>query len=59
MAGNVWEWQSELCSTSYVCRGGRSGISGSTYPICYRQNNVNGMNAATEMTGFRIVLYIM
>ncbi|MDD2376674.1 MAG: SUMF1/EgtB/PvdO family nonheme iron enzyme [Clostridia bacterium] len=57
LAGNTWEWTSEIYSIYRVYRGGYYNLSGSTYPAAYRDGN----NATITYNGigFRVGLYIL
>ena len=56
MAGNVYEWTMEACSTNLrVCRGGSYGDSGSGFPASIR--NYDGPGSSNSDFGFRVTLY--
>ncbi len=56
LAGNVWEWTSEVYSSGLIFRGGCFYEGGSNAPVSYR----NGSNASKTVSnlGFRVRLYI-
>ena len=56
MAGNVWEWTMEKCSTYRVSRGGGYDDSGSDNPASYR--NSGYVDYSNPDLGFRVGLYI-
>ena len=56
LAGNVWEWTSEACSSLFIYRSGSCNGDGSGYPVSYRHyGNAFG---ADGYIGFRPRLYI-
>ena len=59
MAGNVWEWTTENCTTNgnryVILRGGEYVYTGSFCPAAYRYS-VSDLGNSTS-TGFRVVLY--
>ena len=57
LAGNTWEWTSEIYSSYRVHRGGGYADSGSTYPAAYRDySNATHVN---DSVGFRVALYVL
>ena len=56
LAGNVWEWTSEACSSYFINRGGSCNGSGSVRIILCRDNNK--VSDIYDGLGFRIRLYI-
>ena len=56
LAGNVFEWTSEVCRYSFIRRGGSYYGDGSVNPVSYRYDN--GTSSAYESIGFRIRLYL-
>ena len=57
LAGNVWEWTSEITSSSlFISRGGRYSLDGSAGPVSYRCSNY--AYYAYVSVGFRPRLYI-
>ena len=56
MAGNVYDWTMEKCSTGCVYRGGSYFRSGSGYPASYRSYR-NADHVYADV-GFRVALYI-
>lgn len=57
MAGNVYEWTMEACSTNRrLYRGGRYDRDGKGYPTSYRVSNNPG--AADTYMGLRVALYM-
>ena len=62
LAGNVWEWTSEIKVEKHVCYGGSSYCTGSTYPVSYGYTgyNDNGDESlrGDGYVGFRVRLYI-
>ncbi|MDD2376673.1 MAG: hypothetical protein PHD15_02835 [Clostridia bacterium] len=57
LAGNTWEWISEIYSSDRVTRGGYYNDSGSSVPAAYR-NNYNATGANYDLS-FRTSLYIL
>ena len=56
LAGNVWEWTSEACSSNFIYRGGCCGNVGSDGPVSCR---ISGIASYTYgYLGFRLRLYI-
>ena len=56
LAGNVWEWTSEACSSYFIRRGGNFRNDGSGYPVSYRSDD--GASDTNDALGFRPRLYI-
>ena len=57
LAGNVWEWTSEVHSSDFIIRGGCFGNVGSDdCPVSYRGSN--DASCANDWMGFRLRLYI-
>ena len=56
LAGNVWEWTSEVGSSNFVYRGGSYNNDCSDYPVSYR--NYSSASNAIGNIGFRPRLYI-
>ncbi len=56
LAGNVWEWTSEIIVEKHICYGGSSYCSGSIYPVSYGYTGYN--NNGDGYVGFRVRLYI-
>ena len=56
LAGNVWEWTSEACSSLFIFRGGCYNFDGSDYPVSYR--NLIDEYRTLASVGFRSRLYI-
>ena len=56
LAGNVFEWTSEVYRYSFIRRGGSYYGDGSVNPVSYRYDN--GTSGAYESIGFRIRLYL-
>ena len=56
LAGNVFEWTSEVCRYSFIRRGGSYYGDGSDNSVSYRYDN--GTSGAYESIGFRIRLYL-
>ena len=57
IAGNVWEWTMEACSTNNrIVRGGAYYESGSNYPVSLRHNY--DPTSSYNGVGFRIALYL-
>ena len=56
LAGNVWEWTSEACSSRFIGRGGSYDGDGSGIPVSCRSSS-RGSDASGN-TGFRPRLYI-
>ena len=56
LAGNVWEWTSEACSSNFISRGGSYGSDGSGSTVSYRISNF--ASYAGGNVGFRPRLYI-
>ena len=55
LAGNVWEWTSEVCSSYFISRGGSCRGDGGDVPVSYRYYD----NASPgDITSFRPRLYI-
>ncbi len=66
MAGNMWEWTTEIGNHGYggdfiefaVVRGGSFKESGLSFPICSR-NGENASSMPSVDIGFRVVLYLV
>ena len=56
LAGNVWEWTSEACSSGFIIRAGSYFSAGSGYPVSSRGEC--GGSFADDSMGFRLRLYI-
>ena len=57
LAGNVWEWTSEITGSSYfIFRGGSYGDDGSDDPVSFRSSG--DASTADGVMGFRLRLYI-
>ena len=56
LAGNVWEWSSEECSSDFINRGGGCKSEGSDNPVSYRSYDAASKNY--NNVGFRLRLYI-
>ena len=56
LAGNVWEWTSEIIVEKHICYGGSSYCSGSIYPVSYGYTGY--YNNGDGYVGFRVRLYI-
>ena len=56
LAGNVWEWTYETCSSDRSYRGGNCNDHGYVYPVSYRSNG--NPSSAVGHIGFRLRLYI-
>ena len=57
LAGNVWEWTTEIYSSGCIYRGGCVYNSGKVSPVSYRQNSDSSGHYGGGL-GFRIRLYI-
>ena len=61
VAGNVWEWTTEIptyTSGHAVIRGGSAGAYGYSYLASYRNGNHSATTHAHWHIGFRLVLYV-
>ena len=57
LAGNVWEWTSEITSNSvFIARGGSYINDASSYPVSFRSSN--DASSTLGVLGFRPRLYI-
>ena len=56
LAGNVWEWTCEACSSYFIYRGGSYYVDGGYFPVSYRF--INDASSAFDTVGFRPRLYI-
>ena len=56
LAGNVWEWTSEVYSSNVIYRGGGCKDSGYSNPVSFRDSHV--ASDARDNEGFRPRLYI-
>ena len=56
LAGNVWEWTSEACSSDFIVRGGSYHNDGSDIPVSCR--SYGDGSATSDDAGFRLRLYI-
>ena len=56
LAGNVWEWTSEACSSDFIVRGGSYHNVGSDFPVSCR--SYGDGSATSDDAGFRLRLYI-
>ena len=56
LAGNVWEWTSEVISSDFVVRGGSYCTDGSGFPVSDR--NYTYGSYTNDSIGFRLRLYI-
>lgn len=56
LAGNIWEWTSELYSNYYVHRGGGYTFSGTEHTAPYRTYNTSG--DTFNSIGFRLALFV-
>lgn len=56
LAGNVWEWTGEACSSNFINRGSSCGGDGSTYPVSCRDDDL--ASNTNDNLGFRPRLYI-
>ncbi len=60
LAGNTWDWTSEIYGATRVCRGGVHYASGGGYaPAAYRGNDYPSVTNASVCLSFRVVLYII
>ena len=57
LAGNVWEWTTEVRSSDLFLRGGSYGYSGSVIPSSSRYTGY-GQGEANALIGFRPTLYV-
>ncbi len=57
IAGNPWEWTSEMYGSDRVFRGGVYVSSGSSYPAAYRRNGA--VTDTSSRLSFRPSLYIL
>ncbi len=57
LAGNVWEWTSEVSYSNLITRGGSNYIDGSGSPVSYRRSYGLASNYSGDL-GFRSRLYI-
>ena len=56
LAGNVWEWTSEACSSNFISRGGGYNNDGSDFPVSYRRGSLG--SSTNGSVGIRPRLYI-
>jgi len=56
LAGNVWEWTSDACSSGFISRGGSYGNGGIDSPVSYRY--YIDASSTLDLIGFRPRLYI-
>ena len=56
LAGNVWEWTSEVISSDFIVRGGSYCTDGSGFPVSDR--NYTYGSYTNDSIGFRLRLYI-